>query len=469
MIGNDRVRFCEHCQLHVTNVSCMTRQEATRLVARSEGRLCVRFVRRPNGKVITKQMPQKLHQIGRQVSRFAAGAFTASLTLSSAAAQSRTGIPQESTDVVRTLGQEQTKRDAVGTTVSGTIKDPNDAVIPGAIVTLIDTDTNAERQATSSNEGEYSFENVARGSYKIRITSPGFQTSEITDIQLEANTTRRFDATLQVGAVTMGVMVMLEPEEPLVKAVLKEDGEAVAQLAFASADVNVRDKNTKTTALEEAVETGNLEIVRILLRAGANVNTRNEVGLTPLMFIRDNATPQLIRELISAGGYINARDESGGTSLMAAAAESKYEVVKELIDAGASVGSKNANGGTALIFAAGNGDSRIAKLLIDLGEDVNARDNDGNTPLMFAAEEGEAETVKFLLSFNAEVNAVDNNGQSALLRVAASSDIESATALLNAGADLSLRDKDGRTALAVARAAKQEAMIKLLESRGALE
>src|SRR5262249_36811373 len=278
-------------------LSSITRQEAMRLVARAEGRLCVRIERRTNRSVITKQMPQKLHQLGRRVSKFAAGAFTASLSLSIAAAQSRASIPQVSIDIVRNLARDQAKPDTGEPFVSGTIKDPNDAVIPGAIVTLIDTDTNAERQATSSNEGEYSFENVARGSYKIRITSPGFQTSEITDIQLEANTTRRFDATLQVGAVTMGVMVMLEPEEPLVKGVLKEDGEAVAQLAFASADVNVRDKNTKTTALEEAVETGNLEIVRILLRAGANVNTRNEVGLTPLMFIRDNATPQLIREL----------------------------------------------------------------------------------------------------------------------------------------------------------------------------
>ena len=38
MSGNDQVRFCEHCNLRVTDLSSMTRQEATRLVARSEAR-----------------------------------------------------------------------------------------------------------------------------------------------------------------------------------------------------------------------------------------------------------------------------------------------------------------------------------------------------------------------------------------------------------------------------------------------
>ncbi len=37
MIGNDQVRFCEHCSLHVTNLSSMTRQEAMRFVAKSRG------------------------------------------------------------------------------------------------------------------------------------------------------------------------------------------------------------------------------------------------------------------------------------------------------------------------------------------------------------------------------------------------------------------------------------------------
>src|SRR3954470_21973930 len=81
MIGNERVRFCEHCSLEVTNLSNLTRQEAMRLVAKSEGRLCVQFVRRNDGSIVSKKIPKQLHQISRRVSRLAAGAFSATLSL----------------------------------------------------------------------------------------------------------------------------------------------------------------------------------------------------------------------------------------------------------------------------------------------------------------------------------------------------------------------------------------------------
>jgi hypothetical protein len=61
MTGNDQVRFCEHCNLHVNDLSGMTRLDAMRLVARSKGRLCVRYVQRLDGGVLTKGVPEKLH------------------------------------------------------------------------------------------------------------------------------------------------------------------------------------------------------------------------------------------------------------------------------------------------------------------------------------------------------------------------------------------------------------------------
>ncbi|HEY0348340.1 MAG TPA: hypothetical protein VGC60_09290 [Pyrinomonadaceae bacterium] len=92
MIGNDQVRFCEHCNLHVTDLSSMTRPEAMRLVARSRGRLCVRYIQRASGDILTKEIPQQLHRISRRVSRIAAGAFSPTLSLASAAAQTRSDV-----------------------------------------------------------------------------------------------------------------------------------------------------------------------------------------------------------------------------------------------------------------------------------------------------------------------------------------------------------------------------------------
>jgi ankyrin repeat protein len=469
MIGNDRVRLCEHCNLHVTNLSSLTRQEARRLVARSEGRLCVRFGQRPDGTALTKQMPHKFHQIGHRVSRVAAGAFMAALSVATAAAQSEPLSDQNNSKILQ-VERLKAKPAENSASISGTVCDPNGAVVPNAAVTLTRTDTNDERTATTSDEGEYRFDGVAAGAYKIRIVSPGFKSLEVIDINFGGNSAGRFDATLEMAeaAATMGVVAMAAPEEPLVRAAFNDDAEAVEQLAFASANLDVRDPNTGMTALDAAVENNNLEIVRILLRAGSTVNAKNNGGRTALMHIRDDTSVELVRELISAGAKLNARDESGGTALMAAA-ESKYDVVKELVDAGAKIDCKDANGKTALMFAATNSDPRIAKLLIDHGADLNAADEEGATALMLAAEEGDPETVKLLISFNADVNAIDKNGRSALLRVAGTTDLESAEALLNAGADVSLRDKEGKTALGLARAAEHQEMIKLLESRGAPE
>ena len=54
MIGSAQVRHCASCKLNVYNLSEMTREEAMRLVAEREGRLCVRFHRRPDGTLLTR-------------------------------------------------------------------------------------------------------------------------------------------------------------------------------------------------------------------------------------------------------------------------------------------------------------------------------------------------------------------------------------------------------------------------------
>lgn len=68
MIGSERMRFCGQCSLNVYNLSGMTRSEAEHLIARNEGRLCVRFYRRRDGSIITKDCPVGLRAIRRRVS-----------------------------------------------------------------------------------------------------------------------------------------------------------------------------------------------------------------------------------------------------------------------------------------------------------------------------------------------------------------------------------------------------------------
>lgn len=53
MAGDDRVRFCKGCRLNVYNVEGLTRAEALTLLREKEGRLCMRFYRREDGRVVT--------------------------------------------------------------------------------------------------------------------------------------------------------------------------------------------------------------------------------------------------------------------------------------------------------------------------------------------------------------------------------------------------------------------------------
>src|SRR2546423_14529711 len=80
MAGDERVRFCNQCNLHVYNLSGMTRGEAETLVTNAEGRLCVRFYRRTDGSILTSNCPVGLRAIKQRVSRTLGAALSAILS-----------------------------------------------------------------------------------------------------------------------------------------------------------------------------------------------------------------------------------------------------------------------------------------------------------------------------------------------------------------------------------------------------
>jgi hypothetical protein len=64
---DERVRFCPQCNLNVYNLSGMSRQEAEALITKTEGRLCVRFYRRADGSILTRNCPVGFRAIKRRV------------------------------------------------------------------------------------------------------------------------------------------------------------------------------------------------------------------------------------------------------------------------------------------------------------------------------------------------------------------------------------------------------------------
>lgn len=79
MVGGERVRYCGSCSLHVYNLSGMTRREAEVLVTGSESRLCVRFYRRADGTILTRNCPVGLSALKRRVAHAATATMTAVL------------------------------------------------------------------------------------------------------------------------------------------------------------------------------------------------------------------------------------------------------------------------------------------------------------------------------------------------------------------------------------------------------
>lgn len=71
MQGDERVRFCRQCNLNVYNISGMNRDEATQLIGESEGRLCIRMLKRADGTVITRDCPVGLRAVRLRVAKMA--------------------------------------------------------------------------------------------------------------------------------------------------------------------------------------------------------------------------------------------------------------------------------------------------------------------------------------------------------------------------------------------------------------
>jgi hypothetical protein len=91
--------------------------------------------------------------------------------------------------------------------VSGVVIDQTNSIVSGAQVDLIGADNGMSRKVQSANDGSYTFPLVAPGSYQLRTSMKGFETSITKDIEVLVNGTTRLDVKLQVGSATDEVTV----------------------------------------------------------------------------------------------------------------------------------------------------------------------------------------------------------------------------------------------------------------------
>ena len=250
--------------------------------------------------------------------------------------------------------------------------------------------------------------------------------------------------------------------------------DTIKLLLKAGADVNAKDGDG-ITALMAA---GSAEVKELLLTLGADVNASSTSGSTALMTA--NYSPEISKLLIDAGAEVNAKNEHGGTALMGAF---DPDITQVLLDADADVNAKTTQGFTALM---GSYWGATTRLLIEKGAEVDAKDKDGNTAITYIFDKDyqaeRSEILGELIKAGADVNAINNDKNTPLINlitseydsqdqeflmkplIKAGADINyagrddrktplmlvtkmtQAEILINAGADLTLRDVDGKLA-----------------------
>ena len=125
---------------------------------------------------------------------------------------------------------------------------------------------------------------------------------------------------------------------------------------------------------------------------------------------------EAVRSLLRARADVNAREpQSRATALIAAAYNDHTEVVRALVDAGARLEAKEVQDWTALLVACHNGHIGAARVLLAAGADVHTRDKDQQTPLMNAAGNGHVAVVSMLIQYaEARLEDKQENGGTAL-------------------------------------------------------
>ena len=231
------------------------------------------------------------------------------------------------------------------------------------------------------------------------------------------------------------------------------------------------------------------DCVKILIEAGANVNSQTDSGISALIKASANGYKECVCLLLEAGGDVNEVGSSGWTPLSSSVFYGSTECLQKLLIAGAGVNLPGYEGRTPLIeclwiskkqrnrwykcdelydIPRGYRQKECVKMLIESGASVNVQTDDGISALMKASESGYEECVKLLLETGADVNATSKKNCTSLIYSAEFGHEACLGDLLTAGADVNTKEKSfGATALIIASTCGHDKCVKSLVEVGA--
>ena len=195
-------------------------------------------------------------------------------------------------------------------------------------------------------------------------------------------------------------------EDRLLFASRKGTVEEVKKLLAAGAKVNafsIEPDNEGETALSGACSGGHLDVVVVLLNAGADPNPKRSRHL-PLVRAASNGFVAIVEKLVDAGANLEKADWLDTTPLIRAAAN--LEMTRVLLKLGANVNTQTKNGKTALMrnCFGDKHDLNVVKELVEAGANLNLKDRKGDTALDMAADiRARRPTFEYLKSVGAKL------------------------------------------------------------------
>lgn len=166
----------------------------------------------------------------------------------------------------------------------------------------------------------------------------------------------------------------------------------------------------ESSELFQAIRNGDIAFVKAHLMK-PEIEARDSRGATPLMHAAAFGDLETLKLLLDAGADVNAHNDFNATALLWAAREP--EKARILIEHGANVNVQSKQGRTPLMVASlRRGGSAVVALMLAKGADVNLKDSRNSTALSLAASVGDAESVKLLLAAESNPNIANRMGAS---------------------------------------------------------
>ena len=224
------------------------------------------------------------------------------------------------------------------------------------------------------------------------------------------------------------------------------------QLALNSGvSANTRNRSSGLSALMLAASKGNTEIIELLLRSNADINSRDKQRKTALFWAAVSNHSAAVKQLLDYGARADLRDQNGETALMQVAWAGHSNVVQELVKKDAGINFRDPQGLTALTVASINGHTAIVETLLNAGANPDLGMADGKTALMAAAWNGHTDIVRLLSERNCSLDTTNAEGWTALISAAWNGHSTIVKDLVKAGANPNITNKNQMSAAQVAK------------------